>query len=945
MLLPSSIPELAAAAGFTGAVLADTGGVYGQWIHARAALESGVTAGAGSRLELGGEEVGLIAPDERGWRALCMLVTASALPERVQMEEALSHSEWLAAVCRDIPQAERLRGSVRFRGRIFVEVLPERFGRGRPEEVEGAVLSSGFEPLASWPVVFAERIDHQLHRILVAGSLGVPLSALSPAPAAGEAAPEASFLPSVKQFVEELGQARVALRHNEELLETLRTVPAKQSLCPPAAGQDADVERLRQITSARLRALYGPSRPASRRLETELAQIEEAGLSGYFVLFSDVVEYCRSNGITSVARGSAAGSLVSYLLRLSVICPIRHQLSFARFFNRLRPDPPDIDLDIESERREEVLLWTLDRLGDRGAGVAELVRLRRRGAFRRVAAAMGLGQEETDTLSSTLSRSEDPVWRREPLRGILATSRKLRGLVSHIAPHPCGVAARGEPVQWAVGVEGCNLGIPLAQFDKDGVEWMGMLKMDLLGQRGLSKVAMGCRSTSRDPYRLIMSTGKLSPGVRSILADGHTLAVAHIESPAMRDLLRQTGARNLEDVARALALVRPGAAASGGRKRFFERSGLGGSARRLFEDLEALLSENRGVLLYQEDVSLVARAVLGLDEAEADLVRRRLKKGRMTREDVEALCLSRGVGPEETEELWRLLSGYAGYGFCKAHAVTYAAVACAAATMKVESPAEHMAAVLASGGGFYRPSVYLEEARRLGVELHVPGVNSGEWLARPWKGGVMVGFHRLKGLGEACFRKLKDGRPYASAAEVLESGLGPAILCSMAMAGCFHELGQTQAEVLLMIERFSGGGDLLSGLQAGITELPEYDRARRAGLEMGLLGACVSESPLALTERPGGSVPAVDLPPIGRARCWGIPATRRSLEDDSGFLMLQDDTGVVDAYLPEGVYRRAVVLSRREAATLILEGRVIRQGRMDASSVEAGPLTPEPLVV
>jgi error-prone DNA polymerase len=265
--------------------------------------------------------------------------------------------------------------------------------------------------------------------------------------------------------------------------------------------------------------------------------------------------------------------------------------------------------------------------------------------------------------------------------------------------------------------------------------------------------------------------------------------------------------------------------------------------------------------------------------------------------------------------------------------------------MKVESPAEHMAAVLASGGGFYHPSVYLEEARRMGVKLYVPGVNSGHWLASPWNGGVMVGFHRLRGLGETCFRKLRDGRPYDSADQVLECGLGPAMLSRMAMAGCFHELGQTPAEVLLMIERFSGGGSLLSGLQAGVTRLPGYDRARRAGLELGLLGACVTESPLALIERPRSCVPAFDLPANGRARCWGIPATRRSLEDDSGFLMLQDNTGVVDAYLPQGVYRKAVVLARREAATLILEGRMIRQGRMDATGVEAGPLTPEPLVV
>ncbi|MBN1433313.1 hypothetical protein JW921_01045, partial [Candidatus Fermentibacterales bacterium] len=805
---------------------------------------------------------------------------------------------------------------------------------------------AGFEPLASWPVEFERETDHGLAAILAAGSLGLPCSGLDP-----ERAPHpAAFLPTRRMFLEELGGALRSLRNNRDLLEALRTVPARRPLTPPGRQQE-DEARLRRITCGKLGSIYGASRPAAERLEMELREIGTAGLAGYFLLFADVVEYCRSRSILAVARGSAAGSLVARLIGLSAVCPIRHDLSFARFFNRLRPDPPDIDLDIDGDRREEVLRWALERTGRNAAGVSELVRLRTRGAFRTVAAALGLGREETDELASTLPAAAEPVWKTEPLAGALELARRLTGVASHVAPHPCGVALGNEPLEGVVGIEGCRLGIDLAQFDKDGVEWMGMLKMDLLGQRGLSTLGRACSSTGANAMRLLTTGRHLEPDVREMLGSGRTIGVCHIESPAMRDLLRQTRARTLEDVGRALALVRPGAAASGGRKRFFAERGLDEETRRLFPSLPGLLADNRGVLLYQEDVALVAREVLGLDDAEADLLRRRLKKGLARESDLRALCLARGMDARASEVLWRLLSGYAGYGFCKSHAMTYAAVACASTAMKAKAPAQHFAAVLASGGGFYGGFVYLEEARRLGVRLRVPGVNSGDWLASCRDGELVTGFNWLRGMGRADYDLLAAGRPYPTTAGVLERGLAPATLATMALAGCFNELGVTAPQALLMIETRSGrreGADLLGGLEDPAPGLPGYDPTRRAGLEMGLLGASVTGCPLGFCDRPPGTLPGFELAlraVPGEVRCWGMPAARRSLEDGSGFMMLMDETGVVDAYLPSAVYRRAVVLSRRQGSTLVLSGKMVRAGRMDADSVDAGPLTPEPMVV
>ena len=942
---PARLPAAVCEAGFSGAILSDSGGVYGQWVFSRESTRTGTVGGAGAALGIDGcRPIRFVAPDEPAWAALCELVTALRLPGRGGdwrrvFEES---SELLVAICPDVGTALALRGRLGFGGRVMVEVRPRRFGPGDPAAVEGEVLRQGLEPLASWPVVFEREADHVLHLRLVAGSRGLPVSALRPEWPASQSA----FLPTVARFRQELASAPRSLSNNRELLEMLRTVPSRRRLWPPGDAS-VDAARLERITRQRLRTSYGDSVPASRRLEEELRQLERGGLCGYFLLFFDTIEFCRERGIAAVARGSAAGSLVSHLLGISAVCPIRYDLSFERFYNRLRREPPDIDLDIESERREEVVSDVLERLGRSGAAVCELVRLRSRGAFRIMAASAGLGRRETDDLASILSTARgDPVWQDARLARLLERSRPLTGLPAHVAPHPCGIAVHSGPVERSIGLEGCNMGIPLAQFDKDGIEWMGMLKMDLLGQRGLSSLSMACRLTGRDPIGVLISTGKLSGRVASLLAEGSTIGTPHVESPAMRDLLRQTRARTVDDVARALAVVRPGAASSGGRRRFFSGEGLGGGIDHHFPGLRQRLADNRGMLLYQEDVSLVAATVLGLEGARADLLRRRIRKGEMSREDLLDVCLARSLDEEAAEALWSLLSGYAGYGFCKAHAVTCAAVACTALSLRVLSPAEYMAAVIGSGGGFYAPFVYIEEARRMGLRLRAPGVNSGAWRARPREDGVMIGFQRLRGMGRKDFEKLDAGRPYQSIGSALRCGIGPALSTSLAAAGCFDELGYTPPEALLMIERgVDDSPDLLSGLPEPCPGLPGYTPLRRARLEAGLLGACVSDSPLRFCPRPSRSTPMAALPARGNVCCWGMPCARRGLEDGSGFVMLMDDTGVVDAHLEPGAYRTARVLSRRTGYTLVLRGRMMRRGRMDASAVAEGPLTPGPLLL
>jgi DNA polymerase III alpha subunit len=904
---PESLAEAARRAGFAGVLMTDLGGVYGAIRLAAACGRLGVGAIPGARLRLSGGRI-TVGALEGGWGQLCRLITASHLPDRVDPSSALEDSDRLFAVAGPGPrETERLR-SGGFRGRIYVPVPP---GSVLPD------LPAGTLPLPARPCMFAGPESPGVHEILrrVDRLLESPW-------VTGE------LLPDHRMPVASADSwPRRALEAGRELLETVSGEPAERRYDPPEIGPD-DPGLLRSILLARLGELYPGAAAAEARLDMEFEALAGAGLCGYFLIFHEILSYCRENEILAVARGSAGGSLVARLLGLSAVCPIRWGLSFHRFFNPLRSRPPDIDLDIDSSRRDQVFDWFLRRWGARAAAVSVLGAYRSRSAVRFSAAAAGMGPEEIEALSRASGNPGDPVWARGDNGSILREAGLLKGLPAGIGPHPCGLVVCNGPVESRVPVQGCSGGLEVTQFDKDGVEHIGLLKMDLLGHRGLSALA----SASRDPLlELAAVQDRLDEPAVLLLSRGATIGVPHVESPAMRGLLREMNPSGVEDVARALALVRPGASAGGGRERY-----AAGGDPRTPACLSNLLRENRGVMLYQEDVSEAACVLLGLPPDRGDLMRRRLKAGSVGREEIAALCLAAGHSPETAEKGWELLSGYAGYGFCKAHAVTYAVEACAFAGLKTRCPARAMAAFMAAGGGFYNPRVYVEEARRMGIGILPPGVNTGEWLCRPTgDGSLMLGFSLIRGMGSTEYGKLAGARPHLSPASVRDSGIGPGLASVMAAAGCFDEMGLSRSEAAWAV-KCGGFGLFPEGLPP--PPLPGYTREYRVLSEMEAMGVTTEVHPLEIMERPPGTVPAWDPPRRGRFSLWGRAVSLRSLGGGAGFVMLEDPTGVADVFLPAPGYRDAERILRRPGATLVLRCSAGERGRVSAREVLPGPV-------
>jgi DNA-directed DNA polymerase III PolC len=516
---------------------------------------------------------------------------------------------------------------------------------------------------------------------------------------------------------------------------------------------------------------YRPLRPeVLTRLTRELEVIEKRGLAPYFLLVWDIVEESHRRGIPAVARGSAASSMVLYCLGISCVCPLRWGLYFERFLNEQRGDCPDIDIDICGARRDELLDYVYERWGaEHVAMIGSFITMHARLAVREVAKVFGVPPDEVNHFTKRLPHRSVreilaairhlPECRTlpvndEPWKTILQVALRLDDAPRHLGIHPCGTVISARPLTHLVPLERATKGIVVTQYDMNAIEALGLIKMDLLGQRGLTTMALALDNiegkevkeveevkdrndvaadgvTPCPKARTIDFAGipENDPATCDVIAAGRTIGLFQIESPAMRSMLRMMKARTLDAMAIALAIIRPGAAEYGSKELFVKR--LTGKEKPTYAhaSLEPILRDTLGVCIYQEQVMRIAQAVGDMSLAEADLVRRSTVKyaGRADRERLrgkfEKAAGMMGLTKEERREAWIMVEKFAGFGFCKAHAATYADTSYRMAYLKTHHTAEFLAAMCSAGAGFYHVSAYVEEAKRWGIEVRLPSVN------------------------------------------------------------------------------------------------------------------------------------------------------------------------------------------------------------------------------
>jgi DNA polymerase-3 subunit alpha len=705
-----------------------------------------------------------------------------------------------------------------------------------------------------------------------------------------------------------------------------------------------EVLRAQATTGAELR--YGTLSAAQRsRLEHELSTVDGLGYAPLFLIVADVVRYAREQGIPVNLRGSAAGSLVAYCLGISAVDPIALDLYFERFLNPERRDPPDIDLDLCSRRREEVIHYIYRRFGrDRVATICTYARLRARSAWREVAKAFRIPQARIDAVAGQVPRYWHPGMGPEveaAKEGLLAAAQDdrerealeaawaLDGHPRHLSVHPGGVVIAPGPLTDLVPLQLAAKGVIITQYDLHSIERLGLVKIDLLGIRALTVVAESIELVRRrqpDFSREAIPDGDAATG--DLLAVADTIGCFQTESPGMRRTLRELGSRTLKDVTAALALYKPGPLRGGLKDAYVRRHRGEEPTQYLHPSLIPILESTYGVVLYQEQVLRIAHELAGFSLGEADRLRRAIAhlghgdEMLPLREGfIERVGQVSGVPPEVAARLWEMMASFAGYGFLKAHAASYAAVAYQTTYLKAHQPAEFMTALMRNWGGYYPWRVYLGEARRMGLEVRPPHVNhSGRRFRLEYQPDgrtvLWMGLGQVRELTRktiaAILDAAQDGR-FRSLDDLLERA-SPRLaeVENLIKAGGLDGWGAGRKALLADLGVRSPSAPLQLALPlawAGEEAESDDTPAEKLIMELEMLGWPVSAHPLqpfardlaargvvrsdALARHAGERVTVAGA----RLGLWGERRGRVVLEDEAGFVVVQLPP---DHHLPAG---------------------------------------------
>ena len=529
---------------------------------------------------------------------------------------------------------------------------------------------------------------------------------------------------------------------------------------PP--GQTPD-EALAALAETGLAAKYAPrttqyaprTTPPAARLAHELSAIAQHGYAPLFLVVADIVRFARRSGIPVSTRGSVANSLVAYCAGITTVDPIAHDLLFERFLSPARAQPPDIDMDFCSIRRDEVLAYVRDRYGpEHVALVGTVSTLQPQGAVREVGKAYGLDESKIGRIAALLphrwhpdprrrdQRTVDDVMREldDPLlREVVAAAWTLIGQPDHLSVHPGGVVITPGPLTDIVPVQWAPKGFLFTQYDHGDVEAIGLPKLDLLGIRALTVLAAAAEAVTRDhdPAFRVEEIPLDDPPTGDLLARGETIGVFQCESDGAQRTLRKLRARTVADLAIANAFFKPGPATGGMAGEFVRRYRGEEAVRYLHPALARILGPTKGVLIFQEQILRVATEIAGLSWAQADHLRRGMshfgvdQMQAMAEQFIQGCMRPAPDGPgftrQQAQTLWEQVLPFAGYGFNQGHATAYADVSYRSAYLKTHWPAEFLCARLANWGGFHHPVIYMAEAILLGIAVRPPHVNvSGE---------------------------------------------------------------------------------------------------------------------------------------------------------------------------------------------------------------------------
>ncbi len=822
-ITPERLAVAAAEAGMSHVALTDRDGLSGAVRFVRSAGEVGIVPIVGVDLGLGPDlvpsasagaghpssgpavdvpRVTLLARDERGFAALCRAVSDAHAHER---GTALLGADALDAVADsgcvtvllgvDSPVGRLLARGARDGATVELDRWRARFGtadtllgvrdhrvapggrriHGRPDPDEPGddariartlelAHRSGVTAVAVNDVRHERPDDVAVADVLRCMRLGVPLGPH-----------HLGRTTSAAWLTDPATQAR-RFRERPDLLDAAADLAERcaapivlgEVRAPRLTGRSPDQAAAALVARSRaglVRRLGDPGVEVGARLDRELAAIDDAGLHDLFLAVADVVADVRAAGILVACRGSAAGALVCFALGISDVDPVANGLSFERFMNPYRDELPDIDLDVESHRREDVYDLVIARYGEhRVATVGMFETLQARSAVRGIGAALGLPPEEVDHVARQLprlrARDVGRALERLPelagsrldtgrLGTLLDLVARVDGMPRHLAMHPCGILLGDDALLDRTPVQRSARGYPVSQFDKDDIAALGLLKLDVLGVRMLSAMRHCLDLTNgvvrdgtvpRLPTRSAdgsdipgWTDGPLAldmiahddPATYALIRSTHSVGMFQIESPGQRELLGRLQPTRFGDLIAEISLFRPGPMRADMITPYVARRHGEEEVRYALPGLEPVLAETFGVIVYHEQVMGVLSALTGCDASEADLLRRRLGDvdgQRMVRRLVRERARERGLDRDAVEKVFEDVASFASFGFCKAHAAAFAVPTERSAFLKAHLFPEFMAGLITHDPGMYPRRMIVEECRLSGVPVLGPDV-------------------------------------------------------------------------------------------------------------------------------------------------------------------------------------------------------------------------------
>jgi DNA polymerase-3 subunit alpha len=654
-----------------------------------------------------------------------------------------------------------------------------------------------------------------------------------------------------------------------------------------------------------------PSEDQRRQVEYEIDVIVQMGFPAYFLIVADLVRYAKENGIrVGPGRGSAAGCTVSYCLGITELDPMVHGLIFERFLNPERVSMPDIDMDFDERRRGDMIRYATEKYGeDRVAQIVTFGTIKAKQAIRDSARVLGFPYSVGDRLSKLMPQAVmgrdvpladcfDPKSERyaeagelrkayedDPdTRKVLDTAKGLEGLKRQAGVHAAGVVICRDPLTDHIPVWRRDAdGAVITQFDMGTCETFGLLKMDFLGLRNLT-VLDDCLKhieSNRGERLVLEEIGLDDPEAYALLCRGESIGVFQLEGGPMRSLMRSMQPNNFEDIAALIALYRPGPMGVGAHIDYVERKHGRRPVTYLHPDLEPILGDTYGVIVYQEQVMRVAQELAGYTLGQADELRRAMGKKKrevLAKEKVKFTegMVSRGYTVALADELFRVLEPFADYAFNKAHAAGYGLVSYWTAFLKAKYPAEYMAAVLSSvKDDKDKSALYLHECRRMGIKVLPPDVNESDSDFTPRGSDIRFGLAAIRNVGENVVASIAETRRskgrFADFADFLRkvepTVCNKKVIESLVKAGAFDSLGHTRqgllrvhaeavdavmetkrAEAVGQFDLFGGGDDDEGGRGGGMFELVvplgEWEKSTLLAYEREMLGLYVSDHPL-----------------------------------------------------------------------------------------------------